>query len=173
VFSLVAKYPNDLGETPADSIPSRRFTVEAFSGPTIYLSPRARAVARSQNYTIEVKALNFAGTEAEKLKGLHLVLSLPTGVTYAGIDTLDFLKQAGGSVLGWAAKTGNTLTIDLGRAGSPAASPADSGSVVRLRLQAGTSVSTDSIRVVACEARNASNVAVPGVVVRGFKIETR
>jgi len=168
-----AKVPNDPND-PANPVWNRRDLHAppevVFTGPAIFLTPSIVATPPNTLFPLEIKALHFAGD----VKGLHLVLALDPGVTYAArLDTLGFLGQDGGHVFGWAGARNDTLTVDLVRAGDPSASPADSGAIARLWFRA-TQAGQITFDQAASELRDGTNNPLPYLFdVRGAKVEVK
>ena len=173
-FHVLAYYR---GCDRTDSLPEvRTFTVDAL--PTaIYLSPRLHTLEPGQDFSLDIKAKKFAGVDTQRVKGLRIVLSLPTTVTYLGLDTLGaagYLAQANGRVFCWnTPPPATTITLEMARTGDPPTTPPDSGTVARLRLRAGLTASTDSVRVVECEVFNGNNNLLRNVLTRGAWVEVK
>jgi len=166
-----AKVPNDPND-PANPVwnPDDLRGPMRYNGPIVYLSPGMSTVRAGSQFGLEIRAMNFATMEAERVKGIHLVLGLPPGIAFTKLDTLGFLRESGGTVFGWAETTGDSLTLDLVRVGDPPATPADSGSVARIWLRASQEgqISVDKER---CALRNSNNNPIQNVETRGAWVE--
>jgi hypothetical protein len=89
----------------------------AFSGPTIYLDPGVARASPNTDVRVSLNAFQIPSN----ITGMHIVFHLGAGITFSGIvDTAGFLQYGGGTVLGWADVSDDTLlTVDLVRVGDP------------------------------------------------------
>lgn len=169
-FHVLARYPTGL-ETPLDSAEKRRFVVDAL-GTAIYLSPRAQTVGFEQDFAFEIKAKRFARVDTQRVKGVRLLVGLPGGMT-CQLDTLGFLNRGTSRVLWWKDDRMSTVLLEMAVVGEPPTTPADSGSIARIRLHSGRTAFTDSVRVLECEVFNGNNNLLQGVATRGARLEVR
>ena len=169
VFHVLARYSTGV-ETPPDSAEERRFTVDAL-GTSIRLSPRAISVGFEQDFALEVRASHFARVDTQRVKGLHLVLQLPAGMT-AEVDTLGFFNRGTSRVFWWTDTRTSNVLLEMAVAGDPTTTPADSGAVARLRMRSGRTAFVDSVRIVECEVFNGNNHPL-AVITRGAKVEVK
>lgn len=167
----VPQDPND-PKAPVWNPEDHRAPPTVFEGPTVYLSPGVKNVLPRQPFTLDVKTVNFDEHAPQQVKGMHLVLEFPAGMTYIGVDTLDFLRGGGNTVLGLVVAGGDSLVLDFLRAGSPSGASTDSGGVARLRLSCTQSTEL-AFRSDKCLLRDGDNKPITYFSTRSALVEVR